>query len=134
MFSAILLAKKSHIWYILPVMKTNLHPDNYQIVVFEDLNNGERFLTKSTANSEETVKWADGNTYPLIKVHITSASHPFFTGQEKLVDVEGRVDKFKARQEAAKKALEARKAAATKPVAKKETKEVQKIGNLKTKR
>ncbi|MCA9349063.1 type B 50S ribosomal protein L31 [Candidatus Saccharibacteria bacterium] len=115
-------------------MKTNLHPDNYQIVVFEDLNNGERFLTKSTANSEETVKWADGNTYPLIKVHITSASHPFFTGQEKLVDVEGRVDKFKARQEAAKKALEARKAAATKPVAKKETKEVQKIGNLKTKR
>lgn len=115
-------------------MKSNLHPEDYRLVVFEDLNNGTRFLTKSTAKSDESVKWEDGNEYPLIKVHITSASHPFFTGQEKLVDVEGRVDKFKARQEAAKKALEARKVAASKPKAKKETKEAQKIGGLKTKR
>ena len=83
-------------------MKTDIHPTNYQPVVFEDLNNGARFLVKSTASSEETTKWDDGNTYPLIKVHISSASHPFYTGQEKLVDVEGRVDRFKARQDAAK--------------------------------
>ena len=80
-------------------MKTDIHPTNYRPVVFEDLNNGQRFLTKSTAPSEETTKWDDGQDYPLIKVHISSASHPFYTGQEKLIDVEGRVDKFKARQE-----------------------------------
>ena len=80
-------------------MKTDIHPTNYRPVVFEDLNNGQRFLTKSTAPSEETTKWDDGQDYPLIKVHISSASHPFYTGLEKLIDVEGRVDKFKARQE-----------------------------------
>lgn len=90
------------------LMKKNLHPDNYRLVVFEDLNNGAKFLTRSTVASEETIKWEDGNTYPLIKVHISSASHPFFTGQEKLVDIEGRVDRFKARAEAAKAAREAK--------------------------
>lgn len=55
------------------------------------------FLTKSTAQSEETIKWEDGNEYPLIKVQISSASHPFFTGEEKIIDTEGRVDRFKAR-------------------------------------
>ena len=82
-------------------MKTDLHPDNYRLVVFEDLNNGHQFLTRSTAPAEQTTKWSDGQTYPLIKVHISSASHPFYTGQEKLIDIEGRVDKFKARQKAA---------------------------------
>ncbi len=91
-------------------MKKGIHPTNYRPVVFQDLNNGFSFLTRSTAESEETVKWEDGNEYPLIKVHISSASHPFFTGQEKLVDVEGRVDRFKARTAAAAKAKEARKA------------------------
>src|SRR4051812_18419965 len=95
-------------------MKKDLHPDNYRLVVFEDLNNGFRFITRSTAAAEETIKWEDGNDYPLIKVHITSASHPFFTGEERILDIEGRVDKFKARAEAAAKAKEARIAAAKK--------------------
>src|SRR5262244_2215565 len=93
-------------------MKKSLHPDNYRLVVFEDLNNGFRLLTRSTVASDETTKWEDGNEYPLIKVHITSASHPFFTGEERIVDIEGRVDRFKARTEAAKKAHEGRVAAA----------------------
>ena len=75
-------------------MKKSLHPDNYRPVVFEDLNNGFRFLTRSTVASEETIKWEDGNEYPLVKVHITSASHPFFTGKKLFVDTAGRVEKF----------------------------------------
>ena len=107
-------------------MRKDIHPDNYRPVVFQDLSNGETFLTKSTAKTDETIK-LDGKDYPLIKVHISSASHPFFTGQEKLVDIEGRVDKFKARAEAAKKSREAKKAA--KPKAEKERKdEAQKLG------
>lgn len=87
-------------------MKKDLHHKDYRHVVFEDLNNGERILTRSTVATEDKIKWEDGNEYPLVKVHISSASHPFFTGQEKLVDIEGRVDKFRARTEAAKKARE----------------------------
>ena len=79
------------------VMKKSLHPDNYRLVVFEDLNNGWRFLTRSTVASDDKTKWDDGQEYPLAKVHITSASHPFFTGEERILDIEGRVDKFKAR-------------------------------------
>lgn len=75
--------------------------------MFKDLNNDTTFLTRSTAPTEETITWEDGKQYPLISVHISSSSHPFFTGQEKLVDVEGRVDRFKARQEAAKARKEA---------------------------
>lgn len=82
-------------------MKSQLHPTDYKTVVFEDLSNGFRFLTRSTIKTDETTKWDDGNEYPLVKVHITSTSHPFFTGQEKLLDIEGRVDKFRARQDAA---------------------------------
>lgn len=116
------------------IMKKNIHPTNYRLVVFEDLNDGTRILTRSTVASEETTKWEDGNEYPLVKVHISSSSHPFYTGQEKLVDIEGRVDKFKAKREAAAKARKERaeKAAAQKQpsvVEKKEEKpEVQKIG------
>jgi large subunit ribosomal protein L31 len=95
------------------IMKKDLHPTNYRPVVFQDLNNNQTFLTKSTVATEETIK-LDGIEYPLVKVHISSASHPFFTGQEKLVDIEGRVDKFKARQEAAKARAEAMKAKANK--------------------
>lgn len=117
--------------YTVMNMKKSLHPDNYRLVVFEDLNNGERFLTRSTIAAEETTKWKDGNEYPIVKVHISSASHPFFTGQEKMIDIEGRVDKFKARRNAASKALEARKKAGSK-VRKSESKapadEVQKLG------
>jgi large subunit ribosomal protein L31 len=95
-------------------MKTSLHPDNYRLVVFEDLNNKTRFLTRSTASADETTKWEDGNDYPLIKVHITSASHPFFTGEERILDIEGRVDKFKARAAAGQAAKDQRAAAAQK--------------------
>lgn len=94
-------------------MKKDLHPDNYRPVVFQDINNGSTFLTRSTVATDDTTK-LDGKEYPLVKVHISSTSHPFFTGQEKLLDIEGRVDKFKARQEAAKSKLEARKKAAQK--------------------
>jgi large subunit ribosomal protein L31 len=95
-------------------MKQSLHPDNYRLVVFEDLNNGFRFVTRSTAATEETTKWEDGQEYPLIKVHITSASHPFFTGEERILDIEGRVDKFKARAAAGQASKEKRAAAAKK--------------------
>ena len=106
-------------------MKKDLHPTDYRLVVFQDTSSDFKILTKSTAKADETIKWEDGNEYPLIKVHISSASHPYFTGEEKIVDVEGRVDKFKARAEAAKKALEAKKAAAEK-ASKKPTKKPKK--------
>lgn len=77
--------------------KTDLHPKDYRFVVFSDEAAGYSFLTRSTAQSEETIKWTDGNEYPLVKVQISSASHPFFTGEEKIIDTEGRVDRFKAR-------------------------------------
>ena len=75
-------------------MKKNLHPTNYRPVVFSDEVAGFAFLTRSTADSKETIKWEDGNEYPLVKMHISSASHPFFTGEEKIIDTEGRVDRF----------------------------------------
>ncbi len=78
-------------------MKKDFHPQDYRAVVFQDLNNDFSFLTRSTVASDEVVKWKDGNEYPLVKVHISSASHPFFTGEERVLDIEGRVDKFKAR-------------------------------------
>ncbi len=113
-------------------MKQDIHPTSYRKVVYQDLNNGWSFLTRSTAPSEVTTKWEDGNEYPLIKVHISSASHPFYTGQEKLLDIEGRVDKFKARQEAAKSRSDAMKKAATKTRVKTpKIEETQKIGSLK---
>ncbi len=87
-------------------MKSSIHPTTYRPVVFSDDQAGFAFLTQSTAATDETIKWEDGNTYPLVKVHISSASHPFFTGEEKIIDTEGRVDRFKARAAAA----EARKA------------------------
>lgn len=86
--------------------KTDLHPKDYRAVVFQDEAAGFSILTKSTAKSEETIKWTDGNEYPLVKVQISSASHPFFTGEEKIIDTEGRVDRFKARAERAAKLRE----------------------------
>lgn len=109
-------------------MKKEIHPKNYRLVVFEDLNDGTKILTRSTVASSETTKWEDGNEYPVVKVHISSSSHPFYTGQEKLVDIEGRVDKFRARREAAKKAKEAKGAKATKTAKPKKSEQPQKIG------
>lgn len=94
-------------------MKKDIHPSDYRPVVFQDLSNGQTFLTKSTVKTPDTIN-LDGTDYPLVKVHISSASHPFFTGQEKLVDIEGRVDKFKARAKAAAEAREAKKSAGKK--------------------
>jgi len=94
-------------------MKKAIHPTDYRLVVFEDLNNGFRVITRSTVKTAEMIRFDDGKEYPLVKVHISSSSHPFFTGQEKLVDIEGRVDRFKARKEAADKA-KAEKVAASK--------------------
>lgn len=87
-------------------MKSSIHPTTYRPVVFSDDVAGFAFLTQSTAQTDETIKWEDGNEYPLVKIHISSASHPYFTGEEKIIDTEGRVDRFKARAAAA----EARKA------------------------
>jgi large subunit ribosomal protein L31 len=100
-------------------MKTDLHPTDYRPVVFSDDVAGFAFLTQSTAPTKDTVTWQDGNDYPLVKVHISSASHPFFTGEEKIIDTEGRVDRFKAKFAAAQArkvqlASKAKKAAAVK--------------------
>ncbi len=77
-------------------MKADIHPE-YREVVFQDVTSDFRFLTRSTLSSKESVKWDDGNEYPLIKVEISSASHPFYTGQNKVMDTSGRIDKFKKR-------------------------------------
>jgi large subunit ribosomal protein L31 len=77
-------------------MKKDIHPSEYREVVFRDKAAGFMFLTRSTAASTETVKY-EGNDYPVIDIQISSASHPFFTGEEKIIDTEGRVDRFKAK-------------------------------------
>ncbi|MEU4322565.1 type B 50S ribosomal protein L31 [Nocardia fluminea] len=74
-------------------MKPGIHPD-YQPVVFEDASTGKQFLTRSTATSDRTIEWADGNTYPLMLVDVTSDSHPFWTGTARNLDTQGRVEKF----------------------------------------
>ena len=75
-------------------MKDGIHPD-YQYVVFQDASANFSFLTRSTMKSEKTIKWEDGNEYPLIKLDISSASHPFYTGNQNIVDTAGRVERFK---------------------------------------
>ncbi len=77
-------------------MKEGIHPD-YRPVVFQDVTSDFSFLTRSTMKSKESVKWEDGETYPLIKIEVSSASHPFYTGKQKMVDTSGRVDKFRKR-------------------------------------
>lgn len=75
-------------------MKKDIHPKDYRFVVFKDMSNDYAFLCKSTVQTKDTIQWEDGNEYPLVKLEISSASHPFFTGKVKLVDTAGRVDKF----------------------------------------
>jgi len=82
-------------------MKENLHPQNYRPVVFKDMSNDYAFITRSCVETKETIKWEDGNDYPVVKLEISNTSHPFYTGKVKLVDTAGRIDKFKSR--AAKK-------------------------------
>jgi len=76
-------------------MKTGMHPE-YRAIVFRDLGSGETFLTRSTATSEKTVE-LDGVQYPVIDVEISSASHPFYTGKQRILDSAGRVEKFNQR-------------------------------------
>ena len=77
-------------------MKQDIHP-NYRPVVFKDMGSEFAFLTRSTIESKETIEWEDGNEYPLVTVELSSASHPFFTGQMKIVDTAGRVERFERR-------------------------------------
>lgn len=77
-------------------MRKDIHPE-YKEVVFMDTSSDFKFLTKSTMSSEESIKWEDGNEYPLIKVEVSSASHPFYTGKKLFVDTAGRVEKFNRR-------------------------------------
>lgn len=75
-------------------MKQGIHPEDYRLVVFKDVSTDYTFLTKSAASSKETITWEDGNEYPLVKVEISSDSHPFYTGRMQFVDTAGRIDKF----------------------------------------
>ena len=77
-------------------MKKGIHPENYRLVAFKDMSNEDVFLTKSTANTNETID-VDGVDYPLIKMEISRTSHPFYTGKSKLIDTAGRIDKFKSK-------------------------------------
>lgn len=77
-------------------MKTDIHPD-YAPVVFRDLASGATFLTRSTVTSDKTIEWEDGNSYPVIDVEISSESHPFYTGKQRILDSAGRVEKFNSR-------------------------------------
>ena len=77
-------------------MKAGIHPE-YRDVVFQDVSSDFAILTRSTMSSKETIKWEDGNEYPLVKVDVSSASHPFYTGKHKVLDSGGRVDRFKKR-------------------------------------
>ncbi|EHR60188.1 type B 50S ribosomal protein L31 [Saccharomonospora cyanea] len=77
-------------------MKPGIHPD-YHPVVFQDRSTGEAFLTRSTATSQRTIEWTDGNTYPLVVLDVSSYSHPFWTGTRRVVDSAGQVEKFRRR-------------------------------------
>lgn len=77
-------------------MKKDIHP-NYRPVVFQDVSSDFSFVTRSTISTSETVTWEDGNEYPLVKIDVSSKSHPFYTGKQNIVDTAGRVDRFKRR-------------------------------------
>jgi large subunit ribosomal protein L31 len=77
-------------------MKADIHPGNYRVIAFKDMSNEDVFLTKSTADTTETIE-VDGVEYPLVKLEISRTSHPYYTGKSKLVDTAGRIDKFKSK-------------------------------------
>lgn len=84
-------------------MRKDIHPEDYRVVVFKDMTNEYSFLGRSAAAANETIKWEDGNEYPLVKLDISHMSHPFFTGVVKFVDTAGRIDKFNSRYAKTKK-------------------------------
>lgn len=92
MFAKLCASKDSKVGEIS--MKKGIHPE-YRDVIFKDMSCGHGFLTKSTAKTKDTIKWDDGKEYPLIKVEISSQSHPFYTGKQKMLDAAGQVEKFK---------------------------------------
>ncbi len=81
-------------------MRKDIHPTDYRFVIFKDMSNEYAFMTKSTVKTKDTIEWEDGKEYPLVKLDITSESHPFYTGKMKLVDSAGRVDKFRNKYKA----------------------------------
>lgn len=83
-------------------MRPNIHPENYKLVAFKDMSNDDVFITKSTAESKETIE-VEGTKYPLVKLEISRTSHPYYTGKSKLVDTAGRIDKFKTKYSKFKK-------------------------------
>jgi len=83
-------------------MKTDIHPKNYRVVIFHDNSSGERFLMGSTIETSAKDKWTDGVEYDVAFVDVSSASHPFYTGLEKVMDTAGRVERFKARAQKAR--------------------------------
>ncbi|MFT5036716.1 MAG: large subunit ribosomal protein L31 [Candidatus Azotimanducaceae bacterium] len=78
-------------------MKKDIHPDSHRQVIFHDNSSGDRFLVASAIATDKTEKWTDGKEYPIAHVDVSSASHPFYTGTEKVMDAAGRVEKYKAR-------------------------------------
>ena len=78
-------------------MKKEIHPKNYRLVAFKDMSNEQMFMSRSTIATKDTIVWEDGQEYPLVKLEISSTSHPFYTGKMKLVDSAGRVDKFNSK-------------------------------------
>lgn len=77
-------------------MKKDIHPENYRLVAFKDMSNEDVFITKSAADTKETIE-IDGVEYPLVKLEISRTSHPYYTGKSKLVDTAGRIDKFRSK-------------------------------------
>ena len=78
-------------------MRKGIHPESYRFVVFKDMSNGEAFITRSSAQSRETITMEDGKEYPLVKVEVSNTSHPYYTGKMMLLDTAGRIDKFNKR-------------------------------------
>jgi large subunit ribosomal protein L31 len=91
-------------------MQSGIHPD-YRYVVFQDTSSGDTFLTRSTIETTETTTWTDGQEYPLAKVEISAFTHPFFTGQMKIVDTAGRVERFERRYGKRRKSAQAAESA-----------------------
>ena len=102
-------------------MRKGIHPENYRLIAFKDMSNEDVFLSKSTANTKETIE-VDGVEYPLVKLEISRTSHPFYTGKSKLIDTAGRIDKFKTKYAKFKKETKPEVKPETKVEAKPETK------------
>lgn len=91
-------------------MKADIHPNNYRAVIFHDNSSGARWLIGSTVETSESDTWTDGKEYPVARLDVSSASHPFYTGQEKVMDTAGRVERFKNRAQKAGGTRRAKKA------------------------